>query len=299
MTFEPQMSIDITRWAEERYYSNRMSAQKGRTMLRRTSYDVRDAVQPPFWVEQLQPIPCSAFVYRVQPGDTLFIIAQRFDIDVEALIATNPQVMDPNEIEPGELLCVPGRPQCPKEIDGIVYTVLPGDTLDQIAQTFGVSVEEIVAVNPQVQDVDEVIAGEALCIPRPSRPRFPCCVFLSPTAELPPEVQASGSVLVQGEPQGPEGAFLLSFLAVGLPEPDTFGEYDGYVGVIQVGEELSPAILQPTTFEGQPETWAGSQTVEEIAIGEGIVSVRPLNQESGESGAPILRGFVAADCIGT
>ncbi len=299
MASNSRKSIDITRWAEERYYSKQWGARVDLRAQQRPSRDVQDAVQPPFWVEQLQPIPCAAFVYRVQPGDTLFRIAQRFDIDVQALLATNPQVLDPDEIDPGELLCVPGRPRCPAEIDGFVYTVLSGDTLDRIAQQFQVSVEEIVAVNPQITDVNEVIAGEALCIPRPTRPRFPCAVFLSPTAALPADVAASGTVLVQGEPDGPEGSFLLSFVAVGLPGPESLGEYDGYVGAVQVGEEFAPVILERNAFGDQPVTWAGSGIVRDVSIAEAIVSVRPLNEESGESGDPILRGFVAADCIGS
>ena len=57
--------------------------------------------------------PCPAGCgnpYTVQPGDTLFFIAQRFGTTVPAILACNPQITNPNLIFPGQVLCVPGAP---------------------------------------------------------------------------------------------------------------------------------------------------------------------------------------------
>lgn len=45
--------------------------------------------------------------YTVKPGDTMFLIAQRFDVSLQALIAANPHIADPNLIFPCDVLCVP------------------------------------------------------------------------------------------------------------------------------------------------------------------------------------------------
>jgi LysM repeat protein len=37
----------------------------------------------------------------------MFSIAQMFGVSLEALIAANPQITDPNIIFPGDVLCVP------------------------------------------------------------------------------------------------------------------------------------------------------------------------------------------------
>lgn len=55
--------------------------------------------------------------YVVQPGDTLFRIARRFNTTVSAILAINPQITDPNLIIPGQIILIPpGAPpvdQCP------------------------------------------------------------------------------------------------------------------------------------------------------------------------------------------
>ncbi len=58
--------------------------------------------------------------YTVVPGDTMFLIAQRFGISLNALIAANPHITNPNLIFPGDVLCVPSKfppPPPPKKKD--------------------------------------------------------------------------------------------------------------------------------------------------------------------------------------
>ncbi|MEW6184031.1 MAG: LysM peptidoglycan-binding domain-containing protein [Bacillota bacterium] len=40
-------------------------------------------------------------------GDTMFSIAQMYNVGVEALIAANPQIPNPDFIFPFDVLCVP------------------------------------------------------------------------------------------------------------------------------------------------------------------------------------------------
>ena len=54
------------------------------------------------------PGPCpGGTIYVVQPGDTLFLIAQRFGIPLQTLIAANPGI-DPLRLQIGQTLCIPG-----------------------------------------------------------------------------------------------------------------------------------------------------------------------------------------------
>ena len=47
--------------------------------------------------------------YTVQPGDTMFFIAERYGVSLNALIAANPHITNPALIFPCDVLCVPKR----------------------------------------------------------------------------------------------------------------------------------------------------------------------------------------------
>jgi len=126
-----------------------------------------------------QARPCPGFIYVVQPGDSLFTIAQRFGTTVDAILAVNPQITDPDVIFPGQRICIPtGVPPRPRPCPGFIYAVRPGDTLFEIAQRFGTTVAAILAVNPQITDPDLIFPGQLICIPRPGAPFCPGFVYV-------------------------------------------------------------------------------------------------------------------------
>lgn len=55
-----------------------------------------------------EPFP-GGTSYIVRKGDTLFIIASRFNLSVEDILRANPQITDPNLIYPGQLIIIPAR----------------------------------------------------------------------------------------------------------------------------------------------------------------------------------------------
>lgn len=57
--------------------------------------------------DELPPPPSGGSVYIVQLGDTLFGIAQQFGIDLDELIAANPQITDPDIIFTGQFIVIP------------------------------------------------------------------------------------------------------------------------------------------------------------------------------------------------
>jgi len=105
----------------------------------------------------------SGFIYTVRPGDSMYLIARRFNISLPGLIAANPQIMNPALIYPGQNLCIPVTQPCP---GGFVYIVQPGDSLYTIAIRFRTTIEAILRINPQITNPNLIFAGQVICIPR-------------------------------------------------------------------------------------------------------------------------------------
>ncbi|MEW6574414.1 MAG: LysM domain-containing protein [Bacillota bacterium] len=108
--------------------------------------------------------PPGTFPYTVRAGDTYFSLARRFNTTVEAIAAANPGV-DPNNLQIGQRLCIPGMApgMCPAGT--FAYTVQSGDTYFSLARRFNTTVEAIAAANPGV-DPNNLQIGQTICIPR-------------------------------------------------------------------------------------------------------------------------------------
>jgi len=105
--------------------------------------------------------PRSAFfTYTIQPGDTMSSIAAGYGISESSLLWNNPEVSaDPDLLFIGGTLLVPA-------VDGIVYNVTLGDTLNGIADYYGVPVDTIVTYGPNnLTSPDALIDGMVLVIP--------------------------------------------------------------------------------------------------------------------------------------
>ena len=112
--------------------------------------------------------PTGTFAYTVQPGDTMFSIARRFDVPLQALIDANPQVPDPARLVPGQTVCVPTTtppPPGPCPPGTFSYTVQPGDSMWSIANRFGVSLNALIAANPQIPNPSAIFPGQIVCVP--------------------------------------------------------------------------------------------------------------------------------------
>lgn len=239
-------------------------------------------------------LQCPGIRYTVQSGDTFFNIARRYGITVQSLVNANPQIADPSRIVPGQVICIPVQPapECP----GQLYVVRPGDTLGAIAQRFGVSVQAILGANPQITDANVILVGQEICIPVQPAPVRDCAVVLTLSGAAVPALPAivGGVVLIQ---RTDEGNWALTFAATGLPAPESIGNFNTYIGTINInGQQLSAILSRSAPFEQEP-TWAGTRVIAEnpfTAINSSVV-IAPFNIQTGVRGNPVLGGMVA-DC---
>ncbi|SFE22648.1 spore coat assembly protein SafA [Thermoanaerobacter thermohydrosulfuricus] len=119
----------------------------------------------PYYPHHPHPGHCKTF-YTVQPGDTMWSIANMFGISLDCLIRANPQISDPNLIYPGQQICIPFYcPPVSPETCKTIYTVKPGDTMWSIANMFGISLDCLIRANPQISDPNLIYPGQQICIP--------------------------------------------------------------------------------------------------------------------------------------
>lgn len=115
-------------------------------------------------------------IYRVQRGDTLSRVAQRFGVRESELVQLN-GLRDRHTIRVGQVLKLPVRGAAtavatrdapsrvpdPIPADGL-YRVRPGDTFDAIARRFGVSPQDLAELN-RVRNRNRIAVGQVLQIP--------------------------------------------------------------------------------------------------------------------------------------
>jgi murein DD-endopeptidase MepM/ murein hydrolase activator NlpD len=104
--------------------------------------------------------PPETVTYVVQPGDTLYGIAQQFGITVDILVAAN-NIDDPTQIVIGQKLTIPPPPKTPEP--QLVHTVQAGETLHELGLRYGPSVLEIAQENQLVR-ADRLYLGQSLVI---------------------------------------------------------------------------------------------------------------------------------------
>ena len=104
-------------------------------------------------------IPAAYDSYIIQSGDTLFVIARRFNIAVEDLKAAN-SIVDGARILEGQILLIPTGED--SSVD--VYEVQAGDTLYSISKEYNTSIGILRALN-ELGAASVIVTGQTILVP--------------------------------------------------------------------------------------------------------------------------------------
>ena len=141
--------------------------------------------------------------HTVQKGETLYAIARRYDVSVDALMSLN-GIADAGRLFVGMKLTIPGGSGAGSGL--LEYVVKKGDTLYGIAKAHGVSVADIVKASGM--STTTIRIGQTLRIPGGSSAAPGVAVTPAPAAKPSPAASglswpASGSVsYMQGKLKG-------------------------------------------------------------------------------------------------
>jgi spore germination protein len=94
-------------------------------------------------------------IYVVQPGDTIYSIADRYGVDVAKLVKDN-ELSNPDRLVPGETIVITNPTK--------IYLVQDGDTIDEIAASNDTTVGELLRNNPFISEDEFIYPGEVLNI---------------------------------------------------------------------------------------------------------------------------------------
>jgi LysM repeat protein len=203
-------------------------------------------------VKSVKPLPAVTTTYIVGKGDSLSVLAKRFNLKVSEIMALN-HISNPDMIRSGQTLILPGKvdvsapvPQ-PKEArpkpkaDGNVYVIKRGDSLSKIAADFGTTVNAIKEANG-LKD-NRIYAGKEIIIPgrrSEAKPSAAPAVIGKPVLETDEpeedEVDESGFEDIETAVE-PTGAQIM---------PETAGNTDNSlpVHVVAPGEDLYSVAMK-------------------------------------------------------
>ncbi|MGM1021688.1 MAG: LysM peptidoglycan-binding domain-containing protein [Bacillota bacterium] len=107
-------------------------------------------------------------IHIVKKGDTLYLLAQKYNVSLEKVIAANPQLADPNQLSIGQKIKIPADPVAMQEQPSTVYQhkVKQGDSLWKLSKAWGVPLKLIIDANSQLKNPNALLVGETVNIPQ-------------------------------------------------------------------------------------------------------------------------------------
>lgn len=131
-------------------------------------------VNQPLFIGQVIKIPVTTVeqpketIHTVQSGDTLWKIAQKYSITVDALVQAN-NLNSNQYLYIGQKLVISTTAVTAPIVTqpNVIHQVQSGDTLWKISQKYGVSVTDIMQAN-NLKETDYLYIGQKLTIPKPN-----------------------------------------------------------------------------------------------------------------------------------
>lgn len=177
----------------------------------------------------------------VKPGDTIYKLAQMYNVSVEAIIEANPGI-NPNMLTIGQIICIPLGPkeECPPGTSS--YTIRKGDTLYLIAKKYDIPLNLLIKSNPNVNP-NNLIVGEVLCIP------IHWSSYKSKLYRISFKYPSSWEKVAEDYYEGPTGYFIVSAINSDLPL-GKLCEEEAYQNLKPYGSEPSIMNVKVDNQEG-------------------------------------------------
>ncbi|UJF31983.1 LysM peptidoglycan-binding domain-containing protein [Paenibacillus hexagrammi] len=107
-------------------------------------------------------------IHIVKKGDTLYELAKKYNVELDEIIALNPQIADPNAIDVGMKVKIPSKPKpmAPPVDFAYKHVVQQGDSLWKLGKAWDIPLHEMIKANPQLKNPNVLMTGEVVYIPK-------------------------------------------------------------------------------------------------------------------------------------
>jgi LysM repeat protein/ABC-type branched-subunit amino acid transport system substrate-binding protein len=129
--------------------------------LQSSSLDAGQILNIPY--TEIKTAKLSFYDHKVIEGETLFSLSKKYDISIQEIIRYNPEAR--YGIKIGEILKIPNKEATDESTSEFTYhTVIQGNTLFSIAQSYGIEIADIIKFNPGSEN--GIQTGQVLKIPK-------------------------------------------------------------------------------------------------------------------------------------
>ena len=220
------------------------------------------------------PLQAPRTIYVVQPGDTALALAELYGVTLAELRILNPG-LNPDLLSIGQSLVLPDTAPHAAVVGAdmgtlTIYTIQAGDTLSEIADRGGFSIDSLLAINPGVNP-DLITPGATLFLPVPPPPPISYSTFLVEASDFPEYVAADIGVLPEtlfaNNPGLDPGGIIVAGTELTVPD------VEGVIVTVQPGDTLAAiAAIQGSTVDAilaDPRNVGLSATA--LVVGQQIV----------------------------
>lgn len=231
--------------------------------------------------------------YKVRRGDSLSGIADRFGVGIRDLMAMN-NLRSRHFIRAGQVLRLPQKATsiADMQLDQGVYTVKRGDSISLIADNFGISERQLMALN-DLQDPHRIYIGQQLRINESAEavptPTAEAVVSAEETVEAAAGKEPAGGVT----PAGPVIAEVSSFAEDKLEESEPVSEAEEIVAMQPAGGLQPPLAADPSDYSVADDSTIevlAAETLGHYADWLGLVTQRLRNINHLRFGEPLVIG---------
>ena len=108
-------------------------------------------------------------IHMVKKGDTLSSIAKKHNIELNEILALNPEIADPNQITVGMKIKLPNSPKPiahPSHENAHQHVVSQGDSIWKLSKAWNIPLNTLIAANPQLKNPNVLLTGDIVYIPK-------------------------------------------------------------------------------------------------------------------------------------